>query len=162
MIISDKVKELLNYRISQEEASSRLYKSMSIWLSYNGFSGAEKRWGIYSDEEQKHAEWAYGYLLDLDVKPEVPALEAPPCEFDGLVDIIQKSYDHEIKVTEQCKALASAAMKEGDFLLLELAQKYNGEQIEELAKTQYWLDRLEAFGDSEIALRHLDEEMGEN
>lgn len=158
-LISKKVIELLNFRIAQEEASSRLYKSMSLWLDFHGFAGAAKLWRKYSQEEQVHAEWAYSYLLDLNIKPEVPPLAAPECDFDGLVDIIQQSYDHEVVITTQCKEFASTAMTEGDFLALELAQKYNGEQIEELAKTQYWLDRLEAFGDSEAALRLLDNEM---
>ncbi len=161
MEISNKAIEFLNFRILQEESSSRIYKAMSVWLSFHGFAGAEKLWSKYSEEEQKHADWAYEYMLDLNVKPCIPALSAPEEEFDGLVDIIQKSYDHEVDITNQCKALAAEAFKEGDYLLFQLAQKYNGEQIEELAKTQYWLDRLEAFGDSEVALRLLDNEMKE-
>jgi ferritin len=44
---------------------------------------------------------------------------------------------------------------------LNVALWYLNEQTEELAKTKYWLDRLEAFGSDKTALRLLDNEMGE-
>lgn len=158
--INEKVVKLMNFRIQQEEASSRLYKAMSIWLNYNGFMGASKLWEKYSKEEQSHAEIAYEYLLDLDIMPEIPALESPESNFVGLVDIITKSYNHEIEITEQCNTLAKTAIQEADFMTLQLAQNYLIEQKEEIAKTCGWLDKLEAFGNSKEALRLLDNEMG--
>ncbi len=157
--ISQKLIELLNYRIQQEEYSSRLYKAMSIWLNYKGYNGASKLFDKYSKEELVHAEWAYNYLLDLDVMPVIPAIEKPNNEFNGIVDIINKAYEHEQKVTNQCQELASNAIKEGDYMTLELAQMYLKEQTEELAKTNYWLNRLNVFGQSETSLFMLDNEM---
>jgi len=160
-IISEKIIKLMNYRIQQEEVSSRIYKAMSVWLEYNGFTGAAKLWQKYSDEERVHMEWAYKYLLDLNIRPETPSLPEPQTEFNkGLPQIIALSYQHEIDITNQCKALAKAAYDEGDFLALPLALRYCNEQVEELAKTQGWLDKLESFGADKIALRLLDEEMG--
>ena len=159
--ISKKIENLINFRIVEEEKSSRLYLAMSQWLDYNGFSGAAKLWKKYSDEEHKHSEWAYEYLQDLDILPVVPALEKPKCTFSSLPEICKMSYEHEIKVTEQCNALAKAAQAEGDYMTVELAQRYLKEQVEEIGKTTYWLDRLEAFGDNPQLLRELDEEMEE-
>lgn len=158
--ISQGLIKILNFRIVQEEFSSRLYKAMAIWLDYKGYSGAAKLWNTYSSEESKHAEWSYEYLLDMDIKPEVPALERPDNEFAGLADIINRSYEHEQKVTEQCQQLAASAWKDGDYMALELAQKYLKEQQEELMKTNYWVDRLEIFGQSPETLFLLDNEMG--
>ena len=160
-IISDKIITLLNYRIEQEEQSSRLYKSMSNWLNYNGFTGAAKLWEKYSNEELTHAQWSYDYLLDLDIKPITPELPKPKQDFNGLIDIIQKSYDHELEITTQCQQLAKACVEENDFMTLVIAQKYLKEQTEEIAKTVYWLDRIEAFGDSKECLRLLDNEMSQ-
>ena len=159
--ISQKLIELMNYRIAQEEASSRLYKAMAVWLDFKGYSGASKLFNKYSSEESKHAEWAYQYLLDLDVMPVVPAIEKPTAEFAGLVDIINKTYEHEQKITEQCQTLAAAAFKDGDYMTLHLAQHYLDEQIEELAKSNYWVNRIEAFGSDSKILFEIDEEMGE-
>jgi len=157
--INDGMIKLLNFRISQEEYSSRLYLAMSMWLNFTGYSGAAKVWKKYSDEEQVHANWAYEYLLDLDSMPTVPAIKQPTGEFKSLPQIIVMSKKHEIKVTQQCQELAKSAQAEGDYMTVELAQRYLKEQVEELAKTQYWIDRLKIFGTDKIALRLLDDEM---
>lgn len=159
--ISERLISLMNYRIEQEEASSRLYKSMAVWLDYKGYNGAAKLFNKYAEEELKHAQWAYQYLLDLDVLPSVPAIEKPQTDFSGLVDIINKTYEHEQKVTEQCQQLASAAFKEGDYMTLHLAQHYLDEQVEELAKSNYWVNRVQAFGSDSNILFEIDEEMSE-
>jgi ferritin len=159
-VISDKLIELLQYRINQEEYSSRIYKAMSEWLGYNGYVGASKLWKTYSDEELKHADWAYSFLGDLDILPIVDKIEKPKCEYKGLVDIIQQSYKHEVEITAQCNELFQAAMKEGCGMVTQLALQYQKEQVEELGKTTYWLDRLEDFGEDIMALRFLDNEMG--
>lgn len=159
-VISTKIIGLMNLRIQQEELSSRLYKAMAIGLEYNGFSGAAKLWNTYSAEEYSHAQIAYNYLLELDIQPTVPSLPQPQFTFTSLQDVIKKSYEHELVITKQCNDLAIAAQQEGDFMTLQLAQTYLKEQVEELGKTTYWLDRLEAFGDSKESLRLLDNEMG--
>ena len=120
--ISDKLIRIINYRIEQEEYSSRLYRSMYVWLNYNGYLGAAKLWKQYSDEEMKHAEWAYEYLLDLDVLPEVPAMKKPDCNCTSLEEVIHKSYEHEQRVTQQCQEFAQIAMEENDFMTLHFAR----------------------------------------
>jgi ferritin len=132
-------------------------------MDYKGYSGAAKLFKKYSDEEAAHAEWAYSYLLDLDIRPTVPAIQAPPPEFEGLLQVIDMTYSHEKLITSQCEALAKAALTEGSFMTLKLAQRYLKEQVEELAKATYWLDRVEVLGGSKITpdgLFLLDKEMG--
>lgn len=157
---TDSVINILNFRIEQEEQSSRLYHSMSIWLNDKGYMGAAKRWQSDADGEMEHAQWAKDYLLDMGVKPTIPALKQPPQDFEGLPDIIRKSFDHEILVTQQCNDLANQALKAGDNLLYQLANKFLQEQQEELGKIQTLLDKLEAFGEDKIAIRLLDNELG--
>lgn len=157
--ISKKIEDLINLRILEEEQSSRLYLAMAKWLSYNGYAGAAKLWSKYASEENNHSDWAYSYLEDLDILPKVPALAAPKCEFIGLADICKQSYEHEMMVTKSCNELAKAGAAEGDYMTVQLAQKYLAEQVEEIGKTTHWLDRLDAFGESPEALRLLDNEM---
>jgi ferritin len=158
--ISKKIEDLINYRIVEEEKSSRLYLAMAKWLNFNGYTGASKLWTKYSEEEAAHAGWAYSYLEDLDILPCVPALEQPREKFKSLPEICELSYQHELAITTQCNELAKAAVAEGDYMTLQLAQKYLAEQTEELGKLTTWLDKLEAFGDSPEALRLLDNELG--
>jgi ferritin len=149
----------LQYRIQQEEESSRLYLSMSMWLNNEGYTGAAQLWKKYADEEMTHANWAREYLLAMGVTPATPVLAAQPTTFDGLPAIIRASFDHEITVTKQIKVMASGALKEGDHMLYELCLRYLKEQVEEHDKTQTWVDKLAAFGEDKLALRMLDDEM---
>lgn len=158
--IDKKIEDLINYRIVEEEKSSRLYLAMSKWLGFNGYTGAAKLWAEYSAEETEHAGWSYFYLEALDLLPKVQAIEKPVTEFKSLPDICKLSYEHEMVISNQCNDLAKAAQATGDYMTIELAQKYLVEQRDEIAKTTHWLDRLEAFGTSPEALRLLDNEMG--
>lgn len=150
----------LQYRIQQEELSSRIYLSMSVWLNNQGYMGAASLWKKYSEEEMVHAGWAREYLLAMGVTPQVQSLDAQPSRYTGLPEIIRLSFDHEITVTKQIKEMAGAALKSGDHMLYELCLRYLKEQVEEHDKMQTWVDKLEAFGEDKIALRMLDEEMG--
>ena len=160
ILLSDECVNYLNFRIEQEELSSRKYLAMSMWLNNSGYMGAAKLWHKYSEEEFAHADWAREYLLAMGVQPVTPKLDAPTQTFSGLPEIIEMSYQHEIEVTLQCKALASEAFKKGDHMLYELALKFLKEQVEEHDKMQTWMDELTAFGTDKIALRLLDNKMG--
>lgn len=158
-IISQRITDLIQFRIRQEEQSSRIYKAMATWLEFNGFSGAAKLFKKYSDEELDHASWAYKYLQDLNILPVVPAQTEPQNEFKGLPQIISLGYQHELTITNQCKELYNASIEEKDQLTYQLALKYINEQVGELGKFQTLLDKLESFGTDKVALRLLDKEM---
>jgi ferritin len=160
ILLSTECITTLNYRIEQEDYSSRIYLSMSMWLNDKGYTGAASLWRKYSDEERTHADWSRTYLLSMGVQPKTSRLEEPPQSFTGLPDIIEQSFNHEIDITKQCKELASEAFRKGDHMLYELALHYLKEQVEEHDKMQTWMDKLEAFGTDAVAMRFLDNEMG--
>ncbi len=153
ILLSDECVTYLNYRIQQEEYSSRIYLAMSMWLDNNGYVNAAKLWKNYSNEELGHADWSRTYLLSMGVQPGTPKLDAPGQDFTGLPQIIQDSYEHEITITKQIKDLAGDAMKKADHMLYELALKFLKEQVEEHNKMQNWVDQLNAFGTDKIAMR---------
>ena len=158
-LIDDSCISFLNYRVQQEDQSSRIYLSMSLWLDNNGYVNSAKLWKKYSDEERSHADIARNYLLNMGVQPATPALEQPEEEYDGLPEIIRLSYQHEIDITNQCSELANHALKDGSHMLYELALHYLKEQNEEHGKMQNWVDQLKAFGEDKIAMRLLDHEI---
>jgi ferritin len=153
--------DILTFRIEQEEASSRLYHAMALWLNNRGYTGAAKAWQKDADDEMKHSTWAKDYLLDMGVNPKLPTIIAPAQEFTGLPDIIRQSFAHEVKITQQCNELALYAYTNGNHLLYQLALKYLQEQQEELGKVQTYMDKLKAFGEDPIAMKLFDNELGE-
>lgn len=159
-IISDKMITALNFRIEQEEQSSRIYKAMSTWLSFNGYLGAAQLFKKYSDEELTHADWAYKYMSDLNILPQVPAQTKPWMDFKDLPQIIALGFKHEMDITEQCKSLAGQSLAEQDHMTYQLALKYVDEQVGELGKFQTLIDMLNTFGATEMALKLLDTTMG--
>lgn len=158
-LIDESCISFLNYRAQQEDYSSRTYLAMSLWLNNNGYLNAAKLWKKYSDEERIHADIARTYLLNMGVQPATASLEQPTETFGGLPDIIRKSYDHEIDITNQCSDLATHALKDGSHMLYELALHYLKEQNEEHGKMQDLVDQLTAFGEDKIAMRLLDHEI---
>ncbi|QRM90831.1 hypothetical protein FG167_16800 [Lacinutrix sp. WUR7] len=159
--LSEAMVKLLNYRVEQEEYSSRIYLAMSTWLDDKGFVGAAKLFKQYSDEELVHAAKAKKMLLANGIQPITPALKQPKQDFISLPDVILAALEHEKEITTQCYALTKAAHTEENFMVVELGLWFCKEQAEELSKVQYLIGRLEAFGEESIMLRELDEEMGE-
>lgn len=155
--LSPKLKELLDYRIEQEEMSSRIYLAMSMFLDNEGYTNSAKLWKKYSDEELIHADKVREYLLSLGIQPGVPALSKPEEDFEDLAEIIEKSYEHEVDITNQCEELTKACQEEGDYLIAQLGFWLMTEQREELEKTQNLLDQLRTFGTDKTALRLLDD-----
>lgn len=159
--LSEAMVKLLNYRVEQEEFSSRLYLSMSMWASNKGYVGAGKLFKNYSDEELVHADKAKEMLLANGLQPITSALEKPEQEFENLPKAIKAGFDHETKITTQCYALTKAAFEEENYMVAELGLWYVKEQVEELDKFQNLLDRLDVFSEKVDMLRELDEEMDE-
>lgn len=161
MVIIDKsIIELLQYRIQQEEISSRMYEAMSRWLDFKGFTGAAKLWKKYSTEELTHAGWATVYLQDLNILPETRVIEQPQMTFKSLPNIVALSMKHEVEILEQCSELMNKCQEIGDNLTFTLAHKFVAEQSEEIGKLQLWIDQLEQFGDTGASLMMIDEKMG--
>lgn len=146
-LISEEAVQLLTYRIQQEEYSARLYESMSLYLNQIGMFSASKLYKKYSEEEWTHASWSKAYLLDYDVVVELDDLEAPPCNFNGILDIAEQSLKHELEIKRQCDELTKKAMEGGDFTLMALGLKYAAEQQEEIGKATNLLNILKLSSD---------------
>ena len=160
-LINQETIQLLQYRIQQEELSSRLYEQMSLYLNDKGYLQFAKLYKKYAEEEMKHSQWSKNYILSFGIKPELQRLDSPECEFDGLPDVINKTLEHEIEISKQCKSLAKFANDNDDYLLFDLAMKYCKEQVEELEKSYTLRDMLETFGTEKHTLLLLDSHIGE-
>ena len=141
-MLTNTIIESLEYRIQQEEFSSRLYKQMSLWLNDEGFINLSKVYNKYAQEELDHASWAEEYLLAHGIKPVLQVIESPNevYEITSLSDILDLTLSHEKDITNQCNDLASLALKENSHTLYSLASKYCHEQVEELEKAITFLD----------------------
>ena len=124
----------LEYRINQEEFSSRLYEDMSLWFEDKGYAGFAALYSKYAQEELTHAGWSKKFLLSFDLKPCLKAIPSPEAEYNSCMDILEATVDHEKLISEQCQAFAINALKRGEIMLHQLGLKYCSEQVEELDK----------------------------
>ena len=160
--ISDNIEKILNTQIANEMNSSILYRAMGNCLEYNGWVGASKLWKKYSTEETGHAEKIINYMQDRDCMPIIPATTLPQQKFEGIEDIVAKSDEHEILISNQWKKIASEAMKEADLMTFELAQWFIKEQTSEEKKMIYWKDRIEVLKSTNTPLYFIDKEMSKS
>ena len=160
---NDKLVKLLNYRINQEEYSSRLYYAMYVWLDNEGYKGAADLWKKYSEEELVHSAKVTEFMTSFSIMPEIQVIQSVDTEsFTDLANIIKLSFEHEIEISRQCEELASTGNSEKNLMVFDLGMWLVREQIEELNKTQTLMDKLKTFGTDKIALRLLDNELGDN
>ena len=159
-LIPQEIVDLLNYRVNQEEHSSRIYYAMNEWLDAKGYFGASSMLREWSAEEMEHSRWAREFLEAYDFLPEVKAIGSVPTEFVSLTDVMQKSYKHEVDITLQCNDLTTAVAKANCWCAMPLAMKFMKEQTDEIGKASRWLDRLSLVGDDPRELMMIDREMG--
>jgi ferritin len=159
MLLDKELLDLFNYRINQEEASSRLYLKMSIHLQDIGYFNAAKLWRKFANEELEHADIARDYLLALDIEPETRDIIVPDKTFVGLDGVIRTTLEHELEVTQQCEDLAKTAMKLTCMKSFKIAQKYVEIQIHELEEYHDMKNRLDLFGTDPLNLRMYDNEL---
>jgi ferritin len=156
MKLDKKIVEALNYRIQQEEASSRIYEQFALWLDNKGFKNFAALYYKYAHEELGHAKFAKDHLLAYGIEPELTKLPAPDLEFDSLKEILVLTLEHEQEITRQCNELTKLAASLDDFPTMTLGMKYCAEQVEELDKAQTFVDQINTFGDSKEAMLTLE------
>lgn len=157
--LSSTMVELLNYRINQEELSSRIYLAMSEYLDNEGYFTAAKLWKKYSEEELVHANKAREFLKSFDILPETRPIESVTNQYQGLPDVIRQTVKHEELITTQCQELTKKALSESNMLVFNLGQFYCSEQIEELNKAYNLQNLLELYGEDKLALKMLEHEL---
>lgn len=156
MKLDKKIIDALNYRIQQEEHSSRIYEQFALWFDNAGFKNFAALYYKYAHEELTHAKFAKDHLLAFGIEPELTKLPAPDYEFNSLKDILELTLEHEQEITKQCNELTKLAATLDDFPTMTLGMKYCAEQVEELDKAQTFVDMIETFGTSKEAMLTLE------
>src|ERR1700727_330543 len=124
---------LLQEQVYHEFTNSQQYIAMAVY-----FDGAElrqlaKHFYAQAVEERNHAMMLVQYLLDRDVRVEVPGVDGVRNAFDTPRDALALALDQERLVTEQVSRLAAVARDEGDYLGEQFMQWFLKEQVEEIA-----------------------------
>ena len=132
--ISPEIETQINERITYEYKSAYIYFNMANWCNCYGFYKAKDKYRQYGEEELKHAHKLENYINDRNGRVALGVIPSQTSEYKSLLDVLIKSYEHEITITEAYKNLSRAVMAAGDMVTFSELEWFVHEQIEEEAK----------------------------
>lgn len=159
-MISPTMQDALNAQINSEQYSAQLYLAMSAHCATKSFKGFAHWLRIQASEETAHAAKLIQFLLDRAGRLQLRPIPAPPAEFGTVIEVFEKTLEHEKAVTARISALFDLARKEGDYASEITLQWYVTEQVEEEANICEIVDQLHAIGGAGGAIWYLDSRMG--
>lgn len=160
-MISNTINEILNEQINKEFYSGYLYLSMSAHLKELGLNGFAKWTKAQAKEEVEHGLKIFDYLINCNSFVTLKQIRTPDFEFEGILSIFNRIYEHEQCITRSVFAIAQRADEEGDRTTLNFMDWFVAEQIEEEEAVKNIIKRIELFGDDKVALYLMDKELGE-
>jgi ferritin len=125
--------DALNEQIGYEFAASQQYVACAIHYDAETLPRLAAFFYAQAVEERNHAMMMIQYLLDADVDPAVPGIDAPQTSFGDIVEPVQLALDQEKRVSEQINRLAGRARDDGDYASEQFMQWFIKEQVEEVS-----------------------------
>lgn len=161
MELSKKMQDALNEQIKEELASAYIYLSMAAYCESINLPGFAAWMVKQTQEEVEHAMKLYGYIHDRGGRVVLQALNQPPVEFDGPIDVFEKTLAHEQHITGRIHALYALAAEENDYASQGLLQWFVDEQVEEEKTAGEILETLKMIGDKGQGLIMLDRQLAQ-
>ncbi|MFV1959330.1 MAG: non-heme ferritin [Planctomycetota bacterium] len=159
-MLAETMVEKLNDQINLEFYSSNLYLQMSAWCEWKGYEGCARFLHGHAAEEMDHMHRLFRYVLETGALATLGTIEAPETSFDSLRQVFEKTYEHEILVTQKINELAHAAFTTQDYSTFNFLQWYVAEQHEEETLFKGILDKFDLVGSDGKGLFLIDREIG--
>ncbi len=147
MLISERMNQALNEQLGRELAASNQYLNISGYFDREALPELARFFARQSDEERSHALKFFRYILDAGGRVRVPAVPAPPADFDSAEAAVQQALDWELEVTRQINGLVDLAMEERDHTTREFLRWFVDEQLEEVATMEELLGVVRRAGE---------------
>ena len=132
---------------------------MSSWCEYKGLEGCASFLKLHAQEEMGHMQRLFTYVNETGAMAKLGQIQSPPTEFESVVDVFKKTYEHECLVTRKINELADASLGEKDYSTFNFLQWYVAEQHEEEKLFKSILDRIEIIGAGGQGLFLIDQEI---
>src|SRR5665648_1020693 len=97
-------------------------------------------------EEMFHAEKMYNYVNQQGSRVLLEAIEQPPTEFSSMLDLFEKTLEHEKGVAAMINNLVKLAREKDDYATDSFLQWYVTEQVEEEANPTDIIQKLKFVG----------------
>ena len=158
-MISPKLQEAINDQINKELYSEYLYLSMEAYCRSIDLDGVANFFHVQTQEEHFHAMKMYNFLIDRDARVILKKIDAPPTEFSSVIEVFEKTLEHEKYVTQRINDLMDLAVKENDHAVTSFLKWFVDEQVEEEATDLRILNRLKLVKGEGQGLLMIDSEL---
>ena len=158
-MLKEKMLKALNEQINAEQYSSLLYLSMSAYFNDKGLPGFANWMYVQYQEELTHANKFFNYVVERGGKVELKAIDQMPTTWDGVIDVYEKTLEHEQLVTSLIDKLVDVAIEEKDHATQSFLRWFVDEQVEEEANVTEILDTLKLINGQGNGIFMLDREM---
>lgn len=158
-MLSEKMVKSINHQINREHYSAYLYLSMASYAAAEGLNGFSNWFAVQMKEEMFHAEKMYNYVNQQGSRVLLEAIEQPPTEFSSMLDLFEKTLEHEKGVTAMINNLVKLAREKDDYATESFLQWYVTEQVEEEANPTDIIQKLKFVGKDGRGLLMMDKDL---
>ena len=149
----------LNEQINAEFHSAYIYLSMSSYFLSAGLGGYANWMRVQYQEELAHATRFFDYLNERGGRVRLSPIGEVQVEFSGIVDVFEKTLEHEQLVTCMIDHLMDLSIQESDHATKSFLQWFVDEQVEEEANVDQILNNLKLIKGEGQGLLMMDREM---
>lgn len=160
-MLSKKMQDALNEQINHELYSAYLYLSMAAYFAGKSLMGFHNWMKVQSKEEVEHAVKIFDFIYDRGGKVTLRAITQPEIDFKSTSEVLQKTLEHEKKVSGLIHKLYELALQENDYPSQVMLQWFVEEQVEEEKSVSQIIEELKLVGDSGPGLFTLDRQLAE-
>lgn len=158
-MLSERLHKAINEQINAELWSAYLYLSMSLDAEAKGLKGVANWFYVQWLEEQDHARILMNYLNSRDAKVELKPIEAVQTEWGSVLEMFQKTLEHEKVVTSLINNLAAIAAEDRDFASSNMLVWFINEQVEEEENAREMIFAVESVDGNKYGMYQLDKEL---
>lgn len=160
-MIQKEVLDTLNEQINAETYSAYMYLSMSAYFENLGLSGFAHWMKIQYQEESAHMLKFFNYVTERGGKVALKAIDQVPVDFDGVVDVFEKTLTHEIYVTSLINNLIEVSIKAKDHAAQSFLKWFIDEQVEEESNVEKILATLKLINGQGNGIFMMDRELSQ-
>ncbi|MBE6055196.1 MAG: ferritin [Clostridium sartagoforme] len=149
----------LNDQINFEFYSSYIYLAMSGYCHSIDLDGFANFFRVQAKEELDHAMKLYDYVYQKNGTVELEQVDKPNADYNGVIDVFQKAYEHEQIVTKRIYELTDIAYEEREHSTISLLKWFIDEQVEEENNFNSLVKRVRRIEDNPAGLYMMDDEL---
>lgn len=160
-MIKKEVLEAINEQINAESYSAYMYLSMAAYFENMGLSGFAHWMKIQYQEESAHALKFFNYLTERNGRVRLKAVKQVPVDYDGIVDVFEKTLTHENYVTDLINNLMNVAVAANDHASQSFLKWFVDEQVEEESNIEKILATLKLINGQGNGIFMMDRELSQ-